>query len=91
MNIMITDDGRPCLTDTGLKSRLSKAINNGTCPIPSSWMYKAPEELLFEYDPVSFLPTRAMDVYAFASTIYVVSTIKLLLRVYLPSLATHRS
>ena len=28
-------------------------------------MYKAPEELFFEYDPVYFLHTRAMDVYTF--------------------------
>jgi hypothetical protein len=69
---MISDDGRPCITDIGLKSRLSKVINGDTWPIPSDWMYKAPEELFFEYDPVYFLHTRAMDVYAFARTVYTV-------------------
>ena len=74
-NIMMGDDGRPYVTDIGLKYRLSKVLNHGAWKIPSGWMFKAPEELLFEYDPVSFLPTRAMDVYAFASTVYVVSAI----------------
>ena len=73
MNVMITDDRRPCITDIGLKSRLFNIIKNGTYPIPSGWMYKAPEELLLECDPASFRPTRAMDVYSFASTVYVVS------------------
>ena len=74
MNVIITDDGRACLTDIDLlKSRLFNIIKNGTYPIPSGWMYKAPEELLLECDPASFRLTRAMDVYSFASTVCVVS------------------
>ena len=36
-------------------------------------MFKAPEELQFECDLDLFQPTTAMDVYTFASTVYVVS------------------
>jgi len=73
MNIMITDDGRPCLTDVGLNLCLSKVLHTSTWPIPSAWMFKAPEELQFECDLDLFQPTTAMDVYTFASTVYVVS------------------
>ena len=86
-NIMMGDDGRPYVTDIGLKYRLSKVLNHGAWKIPSGWMFKAPEELVFEYDPVSFLPTRAMDVYAFARTVYVVSATNPYGPVCLPLLA----
>lgn len=70
---MIADDGRACLSDVGLHVCLSKAMYNGVWPIPSGWMLKAPEELLYEDDPISFTYTKAMDVYAFANTVQMVS------------------
>ena len=72
---MMGDDGRPYVTDIGLKHGLSKVLNHGAWQILLGWMFKAPEELVFKSDPVSFLPTRAMDIYAFASTVYIVSAI----------------
>jgi len=75
-NILIADDGRPCLTDIGLNASLSAVIYPGEWPIPSGWMFKSPEELLLQGDSSIFLPTKAMDVYAFASTIYTIMTSK---------------
>lgn len=73
MNVMITDDGRACLSDTGLNIRLRQAIHSNEWPVPPGWMFKAPEELDFQGDPSAFKPTTAIDVYAFASTAYSVS------------------
>jgi len=39
-------------------------------------MFKAPEELEAQDDPSSFKPSKAMDVYAFASTVYSIFTSK---------------
>ena len=74
MNVMIMDDGRACLSDTGLNIRLRQAMYSDIWPVPSSWMFKAPEELDAQGDPSFFKPTKAMDVYAFASTAYNVSS-----------------
>lgn len=71
---MIADDGRACLSDVGLHACLSKVMYISALPIPPGWMFKAPEELLYEYDPVYFAYTEAMDVYAFASSIQMVSS-----------------
>src|ERR1700691_5733639 len=72
-NIMINGEGRPCLSDVGLNVGLSKVINSGTWPVPSGWMFKAPEELSFECEPASFIHTPGMDVYSFGVTAYTVS------------------
>jgi hypothetical protein len=74
MNVMITDDGRACLSDTGLNIQLRRAICKDEWPVPSSWMFKAPEELKAQDNLSSFEPTATMDVYAFASTVYSVSS-----------------
>ena len=48
-NVMITDDGRPCLSDVGLNAGLAKVIlDSDRWPVPSGWMFKAPEELSFK-------------------------------------------
>lgn len=73
MNILIMDDGNACLSDIGLNTCLRNAKYNCDVPVPSSWMFKAPEELKAEGSPSSFRPTEAMDVYAFAGTVYSVS------------------
>jgi serine/threonine protein kinase len=70
MNILVTDDGTICLSDVGLNTCLRNSMHDCSIPVPSSWMYKAPEELKAESD---FKPTQATDVYAFASTVYSVS------------------
>jgi serine/threonine protein kinase len=72
-NIMMTDDGRPCLADVGMNSRLFKIKYGDVRPIPSEWMFKAPEELSPRCDPPFFTATKEMDVYAFAGTVYSVS------------------
>jgi hypothetical protein len=48
-------------------------MNDNAMLIPSGWMFKAPKELLYEYDPASFAHTKDVDVYAFANTAYTVS------------------
>jgi len=73
-NVLVTDDGMPCLCDVALNSRLSTVINGGTWPIPSGWMFKAPEELSFECEPAFFMHTQAMDVYSLGITIYTIIT-----------------
>src|ERR1700683_4721651 len=72
-NIMMTDDGIPCLADVGLHSRLSKIKYCDVWPFPFGWMLQAPEELSPQCDPSVFFSTKEMDVYAFASTVYMVS------------------
>ena len=75
-NVMITDDGRPCLSDVGLNAGLAKAIlDSDRWPVPSGWMFKAPEELSFECEPASFIHTKAMDVYSLGITTYTVSLV----------------
>jgi len=75
-NVMITDDGRPCISDVGLNARLSRIKYSDAWPIPSGWMFKAPEELSPQFDSCIFSPTKEMDVYAFASTVYSIFTSK---------------
>ena len=70
---MIAEDGRPYLSDVGLNVAMSRVINSDPWPVPSGWMFKAPEELSFECEPVSFIHTREMDVYSFGITTYTVS------------------
>ena len=72
-NIMITDDGRACVSDIGLNIQLRHAVHSDRWPVPSSWMFKAPEELGALGDPSSLEPTKPMDIYAFASSVYSVS------------------
>jgi hypothetical protein len=73
-NVMITDDGRACLTDVGLNVGVSKVLLNiDAWAVPSGWMFKAPEELSFKCEPAAFIHTRAMDVYSLGITIYTVS------------------
>ena len=69
---MITDDGRPCISDIGLNARLSRLKYGDAWPIPSGWMFKAPEELIPNVNSPIFLITPNMDVYAFASCVYTV-------------------
>jgi len=75
-NVMITDDERPCITDVGMNARLSRIKYSGPWPLPSGWMFKAPEELSPQFDLSIFSPTKQMDVYAFASTVYSIFTLK---------------
>jgi len=75
-NVMITDDGKPCISDVGLNARLSRIKHSGAWPIPYGWMFKAPEELSPQFDTSIFSPTKEMDVYAFASTVYSIFTLK---------------
>ena len=73
-NVMITDDRKACLSDVGLNIGMSKVLlDSDGWAVPSGWMFKAPEELSFECEPVSFIHTRAMDVYSFGITVYTVS------------------
>ena len=75
-NVMITDNGRPCLSDVGLNAGLAKVIlDSDKWPVPSGWMFKAPEELSFECEPASFIHTKAMDVYSLGITTYTVSLV----------------
>lgn len=69
---MIKNDGKACLADVGLNQMLSRIINGDTRPVPSSCMFKAPEELLPDSEPSDFVPTKEMDMYSFASTVYTV-------------------
>jgi len=71
---MMTEDGTPHLSDVGLNARLVKVIYGDRRPVPPRWMFKAPEELLFNYDPLFFTSTAEMDVYAFAATAYTIYT-----------------
>ena len=71
-NVMIRDDGRPCLTDPGLNACLVKVSWGDRGPVPPGWMFKSPEELSFEGRQASFITTQAMDVYALGITIYTV-------------------
>ena len=66
-NIVVTDCGRACLTDAGLNTLALRAFSNSLEPVPSAWMYKAAEELLFG------IRDQCTDVYSFASTVYAVS------------------
>jgi serine/threonine protein kinase len=75
-NVLMNEEGRPCLCDVALNSRLSRVINGDVWPIPSGWMFKAPEELSFECEPASFMHTQAMDVYSLGITIYTIITSK---------------
>jgi len=73
-NVMITGDGRACLSDVGLNVRLIRVLCGDRRCCPSDWIFKAPEELSFDWDPDSFVPTAQMDVYAFATTAYIRKT-----------------
>jgi hypothetical protein len=73
-NVMINDEEKACLSDVGLNIGLSKAIvNSNAWPVPSGWMFKAPEELSFDCDPAAFIHTKAMDIYSLGITAYTVS------------------
>jgi len=72
-NVLITDDGIPCLSDVGMNNRLLKVIYNNSWPVPSGWVFKALEELSPQCDPAEFRNTKAMDVYSFACTVFTVS------------------
>jgi serine/threonine protein kinase len=72
-NVLITDDGIPCLSDIGMNNRLLKVTYNNAWPVPSGWVFKAPEELFLQCDPAVFRNTKAMDVYSFACTVFTVS------------------
>src|ERR1700691_4585652 len=61
-NVMISNDGTPRLTDVGLRACLVKVICGDRRPILPGWMFKAPEELQFQCEPISFVNTKAMDV-----------------------------
>ena len=75
---MISDNGSALLNDVGLNACIFKATYSDVTPIPAGWPFKAPEELLHDYEPAAFMHTKAMDVYAFASTMYTVSSCCLL-------------
>jgi hypothetical protein len=59
-------DGRQYLSHVGINIGLTKSdVNNGARPVLSGWMFKALEELSFEYEPCSFIHTEVMYVYLF--------------------------
>jgi serine/threonine protein kinase len=66
-NILITDDRRACITDIGLNVLLDMHLHPGRVASPSTWLFKSPEEI--ETGECGM----PQDVYAFASTAYVVS------------------
>jgi hypothetical protein len=59
----IANDGTMRVTDIGVDTLVRQGSNNSSC-IPSNWMYKAPEELEWDYR------TKQTDVYSFAVTVY---------------------
>jgi hypothetical protein len=67
---MISDDGRPCLSEVGLNACLVKVVWSDRKPVPPSWMFKSPEDLSFVGEHTSFMTTQAMYVYALGATIY---------------------
>ena len=66
---MIGDHGEVILMDFGMHTFSDEAPNQlGLIPIPASWPYKPAEELVLFGGT---LPrTKAMDVYAFATTVH---------------------
>ncbi|KZP14932.1 kinase-like protein [Athelia psychrophila] len=67
-NVVITGAGEARIMDIGVDSFWQAMIGDGSCPVPSKWMYKASEELEF-----GIRSTQA-DVHSFASTIYLIYT-----------------
>lgn len=67
---MIDDNGNACIADIGLNIGLIKSVHSTHTLAPSGWMYKAPEEISPSVDLSAFTHTKAMDVYAFATTTY---------------------
>lgn len=66
-NILIKDNHRACVTDTGLDALSELHIHPGRVAAPSKWLFKSPEEL------ERGLRGMPQDVYAFGSTAYIVS------------------
>jgi hypothetical protein len=67
--VLITDDGRACVTDVGIYTSVIQTIRGHRIPIPPQWPYKSSEELL------NGVQTSHTDVYSFACTVYSVSWI----------------
>ena len=69
--IHIKDDGQATLTLTGAYTAASRVLCSYTqsIPIQESFVYQAPEFMNMD---VPCSPTKAMDVYAFGSTLYTV-------------------
>ena len=69
--IHIKDDGQATLTHTGAYTAASRVLCSYTqsIPIQKSFIYQAPE---FVNMDAPHQPTKAMDVYAFGSTLYMV-------------------
>ncbi|KIM85777.1 hypothetical protein PILCRDRAFT_344290 [Piloderma croceum F 1598] len=63
-NMLITDNGRACITDVGLYTSVIRTTRGHRLPIPLQWPYKSPEEL------VNGVQTSYTDVYSFACTVY---------------------
>jgi hypothetical protein len=67
--VLITDDGRACITDVGIYTSVIQTTHGHRLPIPPQWPYKSPDELL------NGIQTSHADVYSFACTVYSVSWI----------------
>jgi hypothetical protein len=65
---LIADDGRACITDIKVNTVVLQILYPDSFLRPSTWVYRAPEELTHGARNVF------TDVYAFASTTYIVST-----------------
>jgi hypothetical protein len=67
-NILITPQGTVRVGDVAFNTLIMQQMYDGLLPVPATWMYKAPEELL------DGSRTMQTDIYALASTVYAVST-----------------
>jgi len=65
-NILITDRGTVRVADVGFNTLITQYMYGGFLPVPATWMYKAPEELLGGHR------TMQTDTYALGSTIYTI-------------------
>jgi len=68
-NILTKDDGELCISDPALNNLMRQLTYGTHTPLPATWCYKPPEELL---DAASIGPKA--DVYSWASVVYEVFT-----------------
>jgi len=64
-NILIKDDGDLCVSDPALNNLMRRLTYRTHTPVPATWRYKPPEELLDD----ALIGPKA-DVYSWASVVY---------------------